>query len=117
MTEEEYFRKNYPNSCYGDKPLSSHWDFFQNRVEFGERQSEKRIEELEQLIKTQNRKLRQLSKECDKAINRVEILAEENAEENKASSNNAWIEHLCNNLESSMAAYAKGDVEWAHFVM
>ena len=47
MTEEEYFRKNYPNSCYGDKPLSPHWDFFQDGVEFGERQSEKRIEELE----------------------------------------------------------------------
>ena len=31
MTEEEYFRKNYPNSCYGDKPLSPHWDFFQRR--------------------------------------------------------------------------------------
>ena len=48
MTEEEYFRKNYPDSCYGDKPLSPHWDFFQDGVEFGERQSEKRIEELEQ---------------------------------------------------------------------
>ena len=35
MTEEEYFRKNYPNSCYGDKPLSPHWDFFQDGVEFG----------------------------------------------------------------------------------
>ena len=47
MTEEEYFRKNYPDSCYGDKLLSPHWDFFQDGVEFGERQSEKRIEELE----------------------------------------------------------------------
>ena len=46
MTEEEYFRKNYPDSCYGDKPLSPHWDFFQDGVEFGERQSEKQIEEL-----------------------------------------------------------------------
>jgi hypothetical protein len=50
MTEEEYFRKNYPDSCYGDKPLSPHWDFFQSGVEFGERQSEKRIAELESQI-------------------------------------------------------------------
>ena len=47
MTEEEYFRKHYPDSCYGDKPLSPYWDFFQDGVEFGERQSEKKIEELE----------------------------------------------------------------------
>ncbi len=46
MNEEEYFRKNYPDSCYGDKPLSPHWDFFQDGVEFGERQSEKKITEL-----------------------------------------------------------------------
>lgn len=46
MTEEEYFRKNYPDSCYGDKPLSPHWDFFQDGVEFGERQSENKIAEL-----------------------------------------------------------------------
>ena len=48
MTEEEFFRKNYPESCYGDKPLSPHWDFFQDGVEFGERQSEKKIEELQE---------------------------------------------------------------------
>lgn len=46
MTEEEYFRKNYPDSCYGDRLLSPYWDFFQDGVEFGERQSEKKIEEL-----------------------------------------------------------------------
>jgi hypothetical protein len=50
MTEEEYFRKTYPDSCYGDRPLSPYWDFFQDGVEFGERQSEKKIEELEQQI-------------------------------------------------------------------
>ena len=50
MTEEEYFRKNYPDSCYGDKPLSPYWDFFQDGVEFGERQSEKKIEELKAQI-------------------------------------------------------------------
>lgn len=48
MTEEEYFRKNYPDSCYGDKPLSPHWDFFQDGVEFGERQSESKIAILEE---------------------------------------------------------------------
>lgn len=47
MTEEEYFRKNHPDSCYGDKPLSPYWDFFQDGVEFAERQSEKKIAELE----------------------------------------------------------------------
>ena len=47
MTEEEYFRKTYPDFCYGDKPLSPYWDLFQYGVEFGERQSEKKIEELE----------------------------------------------------------------------
>lgn len=51
MTEEEYFRKNYPDSCYGDKLLSPHWDFFQDGVGFGERQSEKKIEELEGRLK------------------------------------------------------------------
>ena len=52
MTEEEYFRKNYPDSCYGDKPLSPYWDFFQDGIEFGERQSEKKIEELKHNKKT-----------------------------------------------------------------
>lgn len=51
MTEEEYFIKNYPDFCYGDKPLSPHWDLFQYGVEFGERQSEKKIEELEGRLK------------------------------------------------------------------
>lgn len=37
--------------------------------------------------------------------------------ENKASSNNARIAHLCDKLESSIAAYAKGNVEYAHFVI
>ena len=46
MTEEEYFRKTYPDSCYGDRPLSPHFDFFQDGVEFGERQSEKKNTEL-----------------------------------------------------------------------
>ena len=46
MTEEEYFRKNYPDYCYGDRLLSPYWDLFQDGVEFGEQQSEKKIEEL-----------------------------------------------------------------------
>lgn len=50
MTEEEYFRKNYPDSCYGDKLLSPNWDFFQDGVEFGERESEKKIAELKAQI-------------------------------------------------------------------
>jgi uncharacterized protein YcfL len=48
MTEEEYFRKYYPDFCYGDKPLSPHWDFFQEGVEFGERQSEEKIQKIEE---------------------------------------------------------------------
>ena len=59
MTEEEYFRKNYPDSCYGDKPLSPHWDFFQGGVEFGERQSEKKIADLK-------KRNRELEKEINK---------------------------------------------------
>ena len=50
MSEEEYFRTNFPDSCYGDKPLSPHWDYFQFGVEFGERQSEENITELEAQI-------------------------------------------------------------------
>lgn len=46
MTDEEYFRKHYPDYCYGDSLLSPCWDLFQDGVEFGERQSEKKIEEL-----------------------------------------------------------------------
>lgn len=37
--------------------------------------------------------------------------------ENKACGNNVHIAHLCDKLESSMAAYAKGNVEYAHFVI
>ena len=48
MTEEEYFRKNNPDFCYGEKPLSPYWDLFQDGVEFGERQSEKEIADLKE---------------------------------------------------------------------
>ena len=50
MTEEEYFIKNFPDSCYYDKPLSPHWDYFQFGVEFGERESEKKIADLEEKL-------------------------------------------------------------------
>jgi predicted RNase H-like nuclease (RuvC/YqgF family) len=60
MTEEEYFRKNYPDSCYGDTPLSPHFDFFQDGVEFGERQSKKRIAELEKENAEQKDEVRKL---------------------------------------------------------
>ena len=46
MTEEEYFRKNYPDYCYGDRLLSPYWDLFQDGVEFGEQQSEKKIDKM-----------------------------------------------------------------------
>ena len=68
MTEEEFFIKNYPDSCYGDKPLSPHWDFFQCGVEFGERQSEKKIEELKE----------ELAKKSDTNHQLVQQLAEQN---------------------------------------
>ena len=48
MTEEEYFRKNYPDYCYGNRLLSPYWDLFQDGVEFGERQSEKEIADLKE---------------------------------------------------------------------
>lgn len=51
MTEEEYFIKTYPDACYGDKPLSPYWDFFQDGVEFSERQSEKKIEKVKYTLK------------------------------------------------------------------
>ena len=37
--------------------------------------------------------------------------------ENKACDNNAHITHLCDKLESSMVAYAKGNIEYAHFAI
>ena len=57
MTEEEFFINNYPDSCYGDKPLSPHWDFFQDGVEFGERKSEEKIKELETQIEKMKEEL------------------------------------------------------------
>lgn len=73
MTEEEYFRKHYPDYCYGDRLLSPYWDFFQDGVEFGERQSEKKIEELKS----------ELTKKADTNHSLVEQMADlesENAE-------------------------------------
>lgn len=70
MTEEEYFRKTYPDSCYGDKPLSPYWDFFQDGVEFGERQSEKKVEDLEN-------KIADIKANCDLAIEGRDIKIKE----------------------------------------
>ena len=74
MTEEEYFRKNYPDSCYGDKPLSPHWDFFQDGVEFGERQSEKQIEiDAEQIraLQKQNGELTDKVRELENKLENI----------------------------------------------
>lgn len=80
MTEEEYFRKHYPDVCYNGKPLSPYWDFFQDGVEFGERQSEKKIEELEK----ENTELKaELTKKTDvnnSLVGQVARLEIENAE-------------------------------------
>ena len=35
--------------------------------------------------------------------------------ENKACENNMYISQLCYRLETSMVAYSKGNVEFAHF--
>lgn len=84
MTEEEYFRKNYPDFCYGDKPLSPYWDLFQDGVEFGERQSEKTFKqklkvetELSKRLGVAYREYEQLTKEQDEHIVELE---KENAE-------------------------------------
>ena len=50
MTEEEYFRKNYPDVCWGDRPLSPYWDYFQDGVEFGERQNKEQLDLLSKHI-------------------------------------------------------------------
>ena len=86
MTEEEYFRKNYPDFCYGDKPLSPHWDLFQYGVEFGERQSEKKIEELEKGItelKAQNEKLETRCNELFFQVNEQNAQIEKLEQENR----------------------------------
>ena len=77
MTEEEYFRKNYPDSCYGDKPLSPHWDFFRDGVEFGERQSEKKIAELqEELEKWKAEWQEQVQEATDEGYARTQLQIE-----------------------------------------
>lgn len=76
MTEEEYFIKTYPDACYGNSPLSPYWDFFQDGLDFGERQSENRIKDLKQ-------KLEQTEKDLtDYQFNypKIKDLEKENAE-------------------------------------
>lgn len=64
--------------------------------------------------------LKEISKKTDE-LKRFLALWENDVceirKENKACSNNAWIASLCDKLESSMVAYAKGDIEYAHFVL
>ena len=70
MTEEEYFRKTYPDFCYGDKPLSPYWDFFQYGVEFGERQSENKIADIKAncdlAIEGRDVKIKELEQQIEK---------------------------------------------------
>lgn len=80
MTEEDYFRKNYPDSCYGDKPLSPHWDFFQEGVEFGERESEEKIAKLERKIASIRGSHRVDLAKLNARVEQVERLKKENAE-------------------------------------
>lgn len=77
MTEEEYFRKHYPDFCYGDKPLSPYWDFFQDGVEFGERQSEKKIEDLENQNRLLGERCNQLLKDKGDLTDKVKSLEEQ----------------------------------------
>ena len=67
MTEEDYFRKTYPDYCYGDKPLSPYWDLFQYGVEFGEQQSENKIADIKAncdlAIEGRDIKIKELEKE------------------------------------------------------
>lgn len=80
MTKEELKQEAEE---YADKYGKSNFDIW-DTARFAYYQSaeprEKRIAELEKFIKTQNRKLLQNSKECNKAIDRVEVLNKENAE-------------------------------------
>ena len=80
MNEEEYFRKNYPDSCYGDKPLSPHWDFFQDGVEFGERQSEEKIQELEAQLAISEHDREHNDYELTEVYKKIEVLEKENVE-------------------------------------
>lgn len=69
MTEEEYFRKTYPDYCYGERLLSPYWDLFQDGVEFGGRQSEQKIEELGKENTELKKKLEHWQSEYEKLFN------------------------------------------------
>lgn len=104
MTEEEYFRKNYPDSCYGDRPLSPYWDFFQDGTEFGERQSEKKIEKLEK----ENTDIRDNYDQFKAiAVPEIERLKKENAE----------LKELlnCNNCSELSEEECEVCAEYSHF--
>lgn len=101
MTEEECFRKNYPDYCYGNKPLSPHWDFFQDGVELGERQSEKQIAELEK----ENAEL----KDKNKALEQYADLADGKVDEVKEQLTKA--ESLITKLSTCFSSYANNIFE------
>lgn len=104
MTEEEYFVKNYPDFCYYDKPLSPYWDLFQYGVEFGERQSEMKIEELKH-----NKKTVAHLADCleEKMKERIEELEKENKE----------LKELlnCNNCSELSEEECEVCAEYSHF--
>ena len=124
MTEEGYFKKYYPDYCYGNRLLSPYWDLFQDGVEFGERQSETKIAELEQennklldVINNQDVKIADLEKENEElrnngftvsamteqqlkvALEKGEQLEKENAELKR---NKKTVVHLADCLEEKM---------------
>ena len=92
MTEEEYFRKTYPDYCYGDRQLSPYWDFFQDGVEFGERQSEKKSEELEQELTVEKDQLQEETNLHLHAENYIKSLEEELTK--KADTNHSLVEQM-----------------------
>ena len=108
MTEEEYFIKNFPDSCYYDKPLSPHWDYFQDGVEFGERESEKKIEDLEHKLEQTEKDLadyqfnyptiKELQEENGRLLQRIKQL-EKDVIENESDCSMCDFPKLKTNLE------------------
>lgn len=89
MTEEEYFRKNYPDSCYGDRLLSPHFDFFEAGVEFGERESEEKIAGLQHKVDVLQGYLdHDIEYDMDKKIQELELQLEREKNLNQCLSDN-----------------------------
>lgn len=102
MTEEEYFRKNYPDYCCGNRLLSPYWDFFQDGVEFDERQSEKKIEELGQeneRLKNRNAELKGMyAHSAREAGTYKQFFERERKENEKLTKENRLLGERCNQL-------------------